>query len=310
VTDKTEQEIYKALPLSLSFFDEKIRNRFLVDVHDFWNGCYTIKKEDTVIIDFPRLESTTDLEIDRQEEGAGDQSGVPSNGGSGGGTLGGGDSPLGDGGLKSYMYAALKTTQNSFESDDKNVWERVLGNRKKAILDWRKLLIEFLQEEINDYSFSPPDRRYDDSPFFLPDFNEKDYIVKEILFMVDTSSSISEQQLTAVFDEMCGVVEQFNGKINGKIAFFDDAVYPAVAFESVKDILSAAPLGGGGTSFDILFDYVQEDRNHNKPGCIIVFTDGEADYPDEEEAMGIPVLWIINNTKNTPPWGRVARMFT
>lgn len=310
VTDRTEQEIYKALPLSLSFFDEKIRNRFLVDVHDFWNGCYTIKKEDTVIIDFPRLESTTDLEIDRQEEGAGDQRGVPSNGGAGGGTLGGGNSPLGDGGLKSYMYAALKTTQNSFESDDKNVWERVLGNRKKAILDWRKLLIGFLQEEINDYSFSPPDRRYDDSPFFLPDFNEKDYIVKEILFMVDTSSSISKQQLTAVFDEMCGVVEQFNGKINGKIAFFDDAVYPAVAFESVKDILGAAPLGGGGTSFDILFDYVQEDRNHNKPSCIIIFTDGEADYPDEEEAMGIPVFWIINNTKNTPPWGRVARMFT
>ena len=26
------------------------------------------------------------------------------------------------------------------------------------------------------------------------------------------------------------------------------------------------------------------------------------------QAMGIPVLWIINNIKTTPPWGRVVRV--
>ena len=103
--------------------------------------------------------------------------------------------------------------------------KRALGQRKRATLDWRKLLIEFLQEEVNDYSFSPPDRRYDDSPFFLPDFNEKDYLVKEILFMVDTSGSVDEEQLTAAYAEMCGVVEQFNGKIK---IFSTNSALPAM----------------------------------------------------------------------------------
>ena len=33
---------------------------------------------------------------------------------------------------------------------------------------------DFIQEEVVDYSFTPPDRRFDDSPFFLPDFNGKE----------------------------------------------------------------------------------------------------------------------------------------
>ena len=36
-------------------------------------------------------------------------------------------------------------------------------------------------------------------------------------------------------------------------------------------------------------------------------TDGYAPYPAEKEAMDIPVLWMINNEKSNPPWGRVVR---
>lgn len=30
--------------------------------------------------------------------------------------------------------------------------------------------------------------------------------------------------------------------------------------------------------------------------------------PPESAAMGIPVLWMINNLEVTPPWGRVTRV--
>lgn len=123
-----------------------------------------------------------------------------------------------------------------------------------------------------------------------------------------TLASVSENELTAAYNEMCGVVEQFNGKISGKIGFFDDEVYPVVDFQSVKDILDIAPMGGGGTSFGIIFDYVKNMFKAQKPNCIIIFTDGQAEIPDEIEAMGIPVFWIINNYDITPPWGRIARI--
>lgn len=300
VTDKTEVEIYEALPISLSYFDDRTRNRYLVDNHDFWHSRYALTEKDTVIIDFPKLDSTTELEVKYEDERDKGKDGMPQDGNYA--NAAGND-------LKAFVYSALKATQGSNgKGDNHHVLSRALGRRKKSSLDWRKLLIEFLQEEVNDYSFSPPDRRYDDCPFFLPDFNEKDYLVKEILFMVDTSGSVSENELTAAYNEMCGVVEQFNGKISGKIGFFDDEVYPAVDFQSVKDILDIAPMGGGGTSFGIIFDYVKNEFKAQKPNCIIIFTDGQAEFPDEIEAMGIPVFWIINNYDITPPWGRIARI--
>ena len=63
--------------------------------------------------------------------------------------------------------------------------KRLLKELKEAKTDWRSILNNFVQEEIVDYSFYPPDRRYDESPYFLPDFNEKDDFVEDILFMID-----------------------------------------------------------------------------------------------------------------------------
>ena len=45
--------------------------------------------------------------------------------------------------------------------------QRLLQKLIEPQTDWRSILNEFIQEEITDYSFSPPDRRFQDSPFFL-----------------------------------------------------------------------------------------------------------------------------------------------
>lgn len=93
--------------------------------------------------------------------------------------------------------------------------QRMLNELMKPQTDWRRILNDFIQEEINDYSFSPPDRRFEDSPFFLPDFNEKDDVVKDILFMIDTSGSMSDRMITAAYSEVKGALDQFNGKLRG-----------------------------------------------------------------------------------------------
>ena len=68
------------------------------------------------------------------------------------------------------------------------------------------------------------------------------------------------------------------------------------------------PKGGGGTSFDIIFDYVEKEMEEEPPVSIVILTDGYAPIPDESRAGGIPVLWIINNDSVTPPWGKIARI--
>lgn len=186
--------------------------------------------------------------------------------------------------------------------------QRIVDALKKPQTDWRSVIDFFVQEEICDYSFNPPDRRFADSDFFLPDFNEKDDCVRNILFMIDTSASMTEKMITAAYSEIKGAIEQFNGRLEGYLGFFDASVKKPVPFETVDDILSIPPLGGGGTRFDIIFEYVDAYMSDNPPSGIIILTDGKALYPNEEITNGIPVLWLINNEKVTPPWGKIARI--
>lgn len=186
--------------------------------------------------------------------------------------------------------------------------KRIFEELMKPQTDWRTILNEFIQEEINDYSFSPPDRRFDDNPFFLPDFNEKDEKVEDILFMIDTSGSMSNKMITAAYSEIKGAIDQFNGKLKGWLGFFDAAIIEPTPFEDEDEFKVIRPAGGGGTDFQIIFEYVQQHMQEKLPASIIILTDGFAPFPREKLAGDIPVLWLLNNDEVDPPWGKVARI--
>ena len=188
--------------------------------------------------------------------------------------------------------------------------QRLLEKLRDPQVDWRTILNEFVQEEVNDYSFSPPDRRFQESPFFLPDFNElgKNGEPVDILFMIDTSGSMSDKEITAAFSEVKGAIDQFDGKLKGWLGFFDAAIIEPKPFESVDDVLKIKPAGGGGTDFQIIFEYVHQHMENKLPACIIILTDGYAPFPQEHLARDIPVLWLIDNNDIEPPWGKVARI--
>lgn len=186
--------------------------------------------------------------------------------------------------------------------------ERMVKEYQNPVLDWRTILCDFVQEDICDYSFAPPDKRMEDSPFFLPDFNEKDESVKNLLFMIDTSASMSDDDITECYSEIYGAIQQFDGKLTGKLGFFDASVVEPVPFKDEEEFKIIRPKGGGGTSFEVIFNYVRKHMQEELPVSIIILTDGYAPFPDQTAAMDIPVLWIINNTKVEPPWGKIARM--
>lgn len=98
--------------------------------------------------------------------------------------------------------------------------QRILKKLKNPQTDWREILSGFIQEEIVDYTFFPPDRRFDDNPFFLPDFNEKAEKVEDILFMIDTSGSMSDEMITQAYSEVKGAIDQFDGRVKGWVGFF------------------------------------------------------------------------------------------
>lgn len=185
---------------------------------------------------------------------------------------------------------------------------RLLDKLKGGQLNWRTILTDFLQMEINDYSFSPPDRRMADSDFFLPDFNEMDEQPANVWFLIDTSGSISDKQILQAYSEIANAIEQFNGKIQGLLSFTEVFVTDPVPFSSFNDLLAIKPVGGGGNDFFEIFRYMQKNMKDNLPSYIVIITDGQAAFPEEKEALGVPVLWLIDNDRITPPWGKIARL--
>lgn len=186
--------------------------------------------------------------------------------------------------------------------------ERILKELKKTQTDWRTILNDFIQEEVVDYSFAPPDRRFDDSPFFLPDFNGKEDRVEDILFMIDTSGSMSDDMIAVAYSEVKGAIDQFNGKLKGWLGFFDAAIIKPQPFSDENEFKIIKPAGGGGTDFQIIFEYVFHHMSDKLPASIIILSDGDAPFPLEKLAGGIPVLWLLNNEEVNPPLGKVARI--
>ena len=126
--------------------------------------------------------------------------------------------------------------------------------------------------------------------------------------MIDTSGSISDKMMTAAYSEVKGALDQFDGKLCGRLGFFDTEIIEPKPFSSVEEFIVIRPAGGGGTDFQIIFDYVRRYMAEEPPASIIILTDGYAPFPEERSADGIPVLWLINNDKVVPPWGKVARI--
>lgn len=179
----------------------------------------------------------------------------------------------------------------------------------RAGLDWKQLLHDFLQFDQYDYTFVPPDRRYAGADFYLPAFNvdEDDGSANDIWVCVDTSASISEEELASAMTEILDAMRQ--ARLKGKISFFDSNITEPELFESETELKKITPSGGGGTRFQIIFDYLQGKMYPELPKAILVFTDGYAWWPEEQNAMEVPVLWLISKDgKDDAPWGRVVKL--
>lgn len=311
IAELTPYEIFKMLPYQLHVLDERTRNRYMTDSDLYWDYKNSDYADGIIILDLPQMVKYVD-DIERTETVTDDED----SGKEGKKAVSGGSShPLDHGEeMEDFWANQVGKAASMIKQLGKNAGtipggiRREIEKKKKPVLDWRKVLDEFVQEEITDYSFTPPDRRYADTDFFLPDFNEKDYTPKDILFMADTSGSVNREELSKVYAEISGAIEQFGGKLNGKLGFFDWKVVEPIPFESVEEIMSIVPYGGGGTNFHIIFDYIREHADEFLPAMLVIFTDGYASFPEPEAAMNIPVLWLISNNDVTPPWGKVGRV--
>ena len=182
--------------------------------------------------------------------------------------------------------------------------ERLVRSVTDPVMPWRELIQTNLTSAIRtDYSWMRPSRRSWHMDAIMPGMTPGEEI--DVAVAIDMSGSISSKQAQAFLGEIGGMMDSFDGyKVH--VFCFDTDTYNPQDFtsENMDSIDGYTPMGGGGTDFDAIFDYLK--KTGNVPKRLICFTDGypcgswgDPDYCD--------TTWIIHGDPDpNPPFGQFA----
>ncbi len=159
-------------------------------------------------------------------------------------------------------------------------------------LPWQDLLYRFINETVKDkYTWNRKNRRFET---YLPSMYSKG--LSHLTFAIDTSGSVSDNELQELLTEIDGIKQTFNP---AKMTIIDcdckiNNIYECNENTNIKDLEFT---GGGGTSFIPVLDYVKD----NPTQALIYFTDLWAEKIVEEQ--GYPIMWICNSNHSPMPIG-------
>jgi len=182
--------------------------------------------------------------------------------------------------------------------------QRMIKDFTEPKMDWRQLLRMNIQSILkSNFSFSRPNRKSQHSGAILPGMIYDETI--DVSIAIDMSGSISDKMAKDFLSEVKGIMDEY---VDFKLDLwcFDTEVYNYVQFtgDTADEIMSYECKGGGGTDFDVNYDFMK--REGIEPKKFIMFTDG---YPcgswgDEEYCDS---LFIVHgNDSIVSPFGQTA----
>lgn len=179
-------------------------------------------------------------------------------------------------------------------------WLRLVDELIQPQLPWRSLLARYLARVArDDYSFQRPSRREGEA--LLPRLSSGEVDVHLVL---DTSGSIGPGELA----QFAAEVDALKGQIRARVTLHacDERLDPQGPwiFQPWEPIvLPRAIGGGGGTRFEPVFDWLEEQRL--RPDLLLYFTDAEGEFP--RRAPEFPVIWLVKG-RGVVPWGERVQL--
>jgi predicted metal-dependent peptidase len=191
--------------------------------------------------------------------------------------------------------AAIADRAGSLPGNVKEFIEAMLQSR----VDWIEALKRFVSEPARqDYTWSPPNRRYVGSGLYLPSLRSEG--IGTVVFAIDTSISMNSDVLQQALAELNTILSDVQPE---KVVVIecDTAVHHVATFTPEQFPIRAATLHGrGGTAFSPVFEKVAE--LNLEPACLIYYTDLECMMFGPEP--NYPVLWAATQ-RGSAPFGEV-----
>ena len=168
-------------------------------------------------------------------------------------------------------------------------FHREFSAARSEMIDWRALLRAFLSDRIrNDWSLWPYSKRYVHRGLFMPSVGVE--APGNLVFAIDTSGSMSDEDLEGIVGELRGFRETFPTRLT---VLQCDAVLQSVQNFGEMDGTEIPPRmrihGRGGTDFRPVFNWIEG----HEESCVLLFaTDGFGTFP--RKAPYHPVLWLLS----------------
>ena len=180
---------------------------------------------------------------------------------------------------------------------------RMIKDLTEPKMDWREVLRMNIQSIIrNDYSFQRPNRKSQHCGAVLPGMKNDETI--DVAIAIDMSGSIGTEDATIFLSEVKGIMDQYEDYAID-IWCFDTEIYNHQRFthDDGDALLEYQPQGGGGTSFEVNWEFMKEIDL--QPKKFVMFTDG---YPcggwgDEDYC---DTLFIVKGSNNESPFGQTV----
>lgn len=170
--------------------------------------------------------------------------------------------------IKQAVIQAAAGAGNDVPADVK----RMIKDLTEPKLSWKDVLRVQMESSLkSDFTFMRPSKR--SGKVIFPGMNKDEEL--HALLALDMSGSISNDTAKEMLSETYGIMQQYDSyKIT--VLCFDTGIYNVEEFtsEDGKDIRDYEPVGGGGTEFDIVWKYMEQEGI--EPDQLIMFTDG---YP-------------------------------
>lgn len=182
--------------------------------------------------------------------------------------------------------------------------QRLIKTMTEPKMDWRQLVQQEIQSIVrNDYSFTRVNRKSMHSGAILPGMKEATTI--DVAIAMDMSGSIGYEDASIFLSEIKGIMDQYED-FNIDLWCFDTDIYnhQRITHDNSEDLVEYEPQGGGGTSFEVNWQFMEE--NDIRPKKFIMFTDG---YPcggwgDEDYCDTIFI--VKGNTSAQSPFGQTV----
>lgn len=160
---------------------------------------------------------------------------------------------------------------------------------EESRIDWRDLLRGWLVDRIkNDWSMWPCSKKHLHRGLYMPSLGIE--APGHIIFAIDTSGSMSNEDLAEIFAEVRVYRETYPCRLT--ILQCDAKIQSITTYEEMdgEEIPPKIQLfGRGGTDFRPVFDWIDE----NAMGAYLIYaTDGYGSFPEAEQTGG--VIWLLS----------------